>query len=213
ALLNEVVRRAETTDGRQARWGEAPHAPRPSRRDGHARRSGGSSPILTGWKVRAGLALAAAIGLGGAVLMVQGVGKAERVAMARKLPALPRLPAALVHGGSGARFVWRKLGEVERIDLEEGEIDLTVRHLGPSERVIVSTGDAEVEVRGTVFHVAAHARHVARVAVTVGRVEVRYAGDQVFLDAGQAWSPPGGGDGLARAGAAAGSEHAEARSG
>ncbi len=163
--------------------------------------------------MRAGLALAAAIGVGGAVLVVQRAGKAEPVAMARKLPAPAKLPAALVHGGSGARFMWRKLGELERIDLEEGEINLAVRHLGPSERVIVSTGDAEVEVRGTVFHVEAHARHVARVAVSEGRVEVRYAGDQVFLDAGQAWSPPGGGDGLAQAAAAAGSERAGARSG
>ena len=137
--------------------------------------------------------------MGGVALAAQRATRAEGVALVRRLPAPVKLPAALVHGGSGARFAWGKLGGVERIDLEEGEIDLQVRHLGPDERVLVSTGDAEVEVRGTVFQVTAHARHIARVAVAEGRVEVRYAGEQVLLDAGQAWSPVAtGGDSPSR---------------
>ena len=55
-----------------------------------------------------------------------------------------------VTGAEDARFERSSAAGVERVELSEGAVDLEVRPLGVGERFLVATGDAEVEVRGTV---------------------------------------------------------------
>ncbi len=115
------------------------------------------------------------------------------VALARKMPP-PRTVehvrlVTTVRGAAGARFTRVQTDREERVELDDGAIDLEVRRLGQGERFLVATGDAEVEVRGTVFHVEAHQRHIAVVTVSEGKVEVRYAGSVTLLGPGSEWSP------------------------
>ena len=77
------------------------------------------------------------------------------------------------------------------VRVDDGRVGIQVAKLEAGERFRAITSDAEVEVRGTQFTVAAVQGHVASVAVTEGRVEIRYHGEQsIFLAAGDTWSPP-----------------------
>jgi TolA-binding protein len=77
-----------------------------------------------------------------------------------------------------------------RVRLDDGRIDVRVSKLLSNDRFRVVTADAEVEVRGTQFVVGADHGSIASVAVTEGRVEVRWMHAQpVFLSAGQTWTP------------------------
>lgn len=102
-----------------------------------------------------------------------------------------------VTGSEEARFERSSTVGVERVELSEGAVDLEVRPLVAGERFLVATGDAEVEVRGTVFHVEAHSRRLTRVSVSEGKVEVRYAGAMITLEAGSSWSASPDGSGAA----------------
>jgi TolA-binding protein len=93
-----------------------------------------------------------------------------------------------VLGVGAASFHRARVGTVERVELDDGTIDLHVRPLLAEERFLVATGDAEVEVRGTAFRVEARQRRLASVAVSEGKVEVRYAGATMLLRAGESWS-------------------------
>jgi hypothetical protein len=76
------------------------------------------------------------------------------------------------------------------VRIDDGRVAIQVAKLEAGERFRAVTSDAELEVRGTRFTVAAEQGHVATVAVTEGRVEVRYRGEpSVFLAAGETWSP------------------------
>jgi hypothetical protein len=145
---------------------------------------------------------AAALSLLGAVASEWGPAPAPRpVALALKLPRPPALQReiaraeATVTAASGtgdARFersVVGGLDSVERVELFEGAIDLEVPKLAPRARFLVTTDDAEVEVRGTRFRVEAHHSHIAAVAVTEGKVEVRYQGASTMLLPGMSWTP------------------------
>lgn len=126
------------------------------------------------------------------------------VPVAQHLPPLARPPAAspgrdqersyppetTLRGSASARFERRSIDQLERVALTEGTLDLAVRKLDPGERFLVATDDAEVEVRGTVFQVEAHAGHVARVAVREGEVEVRHRHTVSIVAAGGEWQPP-----------------------
>jgi len=118
--------------------------------------------------------------------------------LALKLPRPPTLPLEMARAeatvtaspGSGdARFERTRADDVERVALYEGAIDLQVPRLGPRARFLVTTADAEVEVRGTRFRVEAHRAHIAAVAVTEGKVEVRYQGTSTLLLPGMSWAP------------------------
>ncbi len=75
------------------------------------------------------------------------------------------------------------------VALDEGRLSVVVATLESSERFRVKTRDAEVEVRGTRFVVAAHDGSLQSVSVTEGSVELRKGGQPtVFLAAGQMWS-------------------------
>lgn len=83
-------------------------------------------------------------------------------------------------------------GESELIDVERGAVTSTVTKRGPTERFIVRTPDAEVEVRGTVFRVSRledpRCGLQTRVHVDEGRVIVRAAGqDGATLEPGGEW--------------------------
>ena len=151
-----------------------------------------ASSILPAGRLAAGLAVAAALAATAGVWAHMRA-PAPAVAMARTLPRLPRLAIdeSAIESVTGARFDRTRTGGVERVQLDEGAIDLRVRPLTQGERFLVATADAEVEVRGTAFHVEAHHRHIAAVSVAEGTVEVRYAGALVVLHAGQSWTPPG----------------------
>jgi len=78
--------------------------------------------------------------------------------------------------------------------LAAGEMQARVAKLKEGERFIVRTLDAEVEVRGTQFHVATAKSDAAcgngsttRVNVTEGVVTVRHAGTESRIGAGQQW--------------------------
>jgi hypothetical protein len=78
--------------------------------------------------------------------------------------------------------------------LAGGVVDLHVAKLGASQRFVVDTPDAEVEVRGTQFRVGLAAAEPAcgggtttRVTVTEGVVVVRHAGVESRVAAGEGW--------------------------
>ena len=85
-------------------------------------------------------------------------------------------------------------GSVQTLRLAVGSLDLQVAKLAAAQRFLVITPDAEVEVRGTRFRVsvvppdpACGGGTVTRVAVSEGVVEVRHAGQQARLLAGDLW--------------------------
>ena len=100
--------------------------------------------------------------------------------------------AAAVTPSPSARFERRQqqtaAGSVERVQLFDGAIDLQVASLGERQRFLVVTRDAEVEVRGTRFRVAAEDGALRLVVVRQGRVEVRHAGSVRLLEPGDSWS-------------------------
>jgi hypothetical protein len=73
------------------------------------------------------------------------------------------------------------------VTLTSGALDMTVRPLAPGERLVVRTGDAEVEVRGTALRVEADQGRIRRVAAIEGTVEVRYAGFSAVIPSGGSW--------------------------
>jgi hypothetical protein len=156
---------------------------------------------------RSSRALATALAVGAAAVVTLGAAgvrstRHASVPVALRMPSPAGLLArqddarvrteTVVRGSDGSRFERRTEGEVERVTLAEGTLDLSVRKLGNGERFLVATDDAEVEVRGTVFAVEAHGGHVARVEVEEGKVEVRYRGSVSIIAAGGAWRAPRG---------------------
>lgn len=143
----------------------------------------------------AGVVAAAAVALGLALT------PRPTVAVAQHLPGIAHPGHAgvsrayptdtILHGSADARFEQQVSADgVDRVALREGTLDLAVRKLTPGERFVVATDDAEVEVRGTVFEVEAHAGRIARVQVSEGNVEVRHQGTRSVVSAGGAWHPP-----------------------
>lgn len=82
-------------------------------------------------------------------------------------------------------------GETERLDLERGAVTSTVTKRGPTQRFLIRTPDAEVEVRGTIFRVSrledASCGFQTRVHVDEGRVVVRAAHEDAALERGGEW--------------------------
>ncbi len=76
----------------------------------------------------------------------------------------------------------------EIVQLRQGSLTIEVARLGVGQRFRVITSDAEVEVRGTRFVVAADQGRLVAVAVERGVVELRLrSGTVVMLEAGQRW--------------------------
>lgn len=97
-----------------------------------------------------------------------------------------------VHDHSSVELVQQ--GRTNILRLDQGSLSAHVKKLTPDERFIVRTGDAEVEVRGTTFHV-----HVVppestcgegtttRVRVDEGTVVVRRGGVEHAIHVGEVW--------------------------
>jgi len=147
--------------------------------------------------------LRAALALGVAAAVILGYPRPADRAFLTHLPAHslrtavhpssaeePSRTETTVHGGHGARFERRATGAVEVVHLEDGALDVSVKHLLAGERFLVRTVDAEVEVRGTVFHVVAEAARLREVAVSEGVVEVRREGNTYTIHAGESWTAP-----------------------
>ncbi|MBI5525824.1 MAG: tetratricopeptide repeat protein [Deltaproteobacteria bacterium] len=96
---------------------------------------------------------------------------------------------ATVFPGKDASFTRLGSSTDGIIRLAEGTITVEVAALAKGERFRVVTGDAEVEVRGTLFDVTAVSDRLDSVRVIRGRVEVRPAGrTATVLDHGQRWN-------------------------
>ncbi len=85
-------------------------------------------------------------------------------------------------------------GAIERFSLQQGELSAHVAKLTLGQRFIVTTPDAEIEVRGTRFRLSVLGQGQAcgagtrtRLAVTEGVVEVRADGRVIDVKAGQYW--------------------------
>jgi len=93
-----------------------------------------------------------------------------------------------------ANLTFNDAGPTEQFVLSAGSIRAHVAKLAAGQRFIVSTPDAEVEVRGTVFTVgivdadpACGAGTRTRVGVSEGVVEVRSGGLSSFVHPGESW--------------------------
>jgi ferric-dicitrate binding protein FerR (iron transport regulator) len=100
----------------------------------------------------------------------------------------------IVSLGEGADVTVGGDGNLEQLRLAAGLVDLHVAKLGPGQRFVVDTADAEVEVRGTQFRVAVAdpdpgcgAGTTTRVTVTEGVVTVRHSGTESRVAAGERW--------------------------
>jgi FecR protein len=85
-------------------------------------------------------------------------------------------------------------GGVQRFSLRRGAVRAEVAPLQSSERFIIGTADAQIEVHGTAFRVALVDSDRAcgggirtRVAVTAGVVSVRAGVEETFVAAGEEW--------------------------
>jgi hypothetical protein len=141
-------------------------------------------------------ALAAAVALAAAAALI--------LMLHRRSPedsnAVARAPSASAVGSqrtittvvpeSEARFTRTAADGTEIVRLSDGAVSLSVRHLNVGERFLVKTGDAEVEVRGTLFRVEAENDRIRNVSVVEGKVEVRFRGAAFILTADERWDRP-----------------------
>jgi ferric-dicitrate binding protein FerR (iron transport regulator) len=81
-----------------------------------------------------------------------------------------------------------------KFSLRRGAVRAQVARLQPGERFLISTGDAEIEVHGTVFRVAlsdgdsdCEEGRRTRVSVAEGVVSVRAGGRETLVAAGDSW--------------------------
>ena len=137
----------------------------------------------------------AAIVVAAALWLVNGREVRTDRLVGRIPPARPSPPAKLhrgvVHPGNTAVFSLMQGQPDEVVLLRQGEITVEVEHLAEHERFRVLTGDAAVEVKGTVFSVTAADDRLLAVAVTRGQVVVRVLGhDSVTLGPNERWDRP-----------------------
>ncbi len=84
------------------------------------------------------------------------------------------------------------IGE-EVVHVRDGVVTFDVRPLAKNQFFRVIVGDHRIEVRGTVFHIAASRDRLMSVSVAHGRVEIHSAGvEPVDLRAGEHWSDKAG---------------------
>lgn len=93
-----------------------------------------------------------------------------------------------------SRLTLQARGSLQHFSLKSGGLQASVAKLGPGERFVVETPDAQVEVRGTRFHVSVLPAAQSclpetrtRLEVQEGVVEVRWSGQVVQVRAGEIW--------------------------
>jgi len=122
-----------------------------------------------------------------AVLLVGAAGVVGYLALRASSPSTPHAHGTL-RPHTGARYVVSSVGPDEVIRLSDGALDIEVEPLHAGERFRVMVGTAELEVRGTAFHVTASAERLVEVTVARGRVDLTPdRGAPSTLAAGQAW--------------------------
>lgn len=96
--------------------------------------------------------------------------------------------------GGGARLRLVEQTKKKRFALESGSLTAKVAKLGPDERFVVATSDAEIEVRGTQFRVSVATPDPAcgggtptRLDVTEGVVVVRHTNGETTVRGGEHW--------------------------
>ncbi len=143
---------------------------------------------------RPAIALAVALAAAGAIGFALHQRSSENhlagmAAMAASANTPPRTVTSVLPEGQ-ARFTRTSSDGTEIVTLSEGAVSLSVRHLQAGERFLVKTGDAEVEVRGTLFRVEAANDRIQHVSVAEGKVEVRFRGATFFITADERWDRP-----------------------
>lgn len=94
----------------------------------------------------------------------------------------------------GSQLSYDEGSSTHRFSLTRGSVHLEVKKLVAQQRFLVTTADAEVEVRGTVFDVSWQPTPDAcgiqtHVQVSEGVVEVRHGKSIARVTAGEAWPP------------------------
>jgi FecR-like protein len=95
-----------------------------------------------------------------------------------------------------SRIAVKAMGAVQRFRLGHGRLHAEVAPLEPGQRFLIETPDGEIEVHGTVFELGVVPSRspcpvvtTTRLIVLRGVVEVRAAGRDDFIRAGQHWPP------------------------
>jgi hypothetical protein len=95
-----------------------------------------------------------------------------------------------------ARIHVKTIGAIQKFRLARGGLHAEVAPLGAGQRFLIETPDGEIEVHGTVFELAVVPAQegcsvvtTTRVSVSRGVVEVRSAGRDDHIGAGQHWPP------------------------
>lgn len=139
----------------------------------------------------AALAVAAAgLGIGGLLRGGPPAGSGSEPAASTTAVATPPRTRATMRASPGSLYRRETAPDLDVVTLDAGTLDIEVRKLGPGERFLVRTEDAEVEVRGTQFRVSAEEHGLVSVEVREGRVEVRRPEGTVLLVAGSRWQAP-----------------------
>jgi len=101
-----------------------------------------------------------------------------------------RPPAVTISPLGGTKWERRSTGSEDRIDLWQGALDVSIRHVPGDARVVVHVPDGRIEDVGTDFHVEVQAGRTSRIAVASGSVVfVRDGQERVAVAAGSAWAP------------------------
>jgi FecR protein len=112
---------------------------------------------------------------------------AFRVTRARPVADLLKTTIDAVEEGN-AQWARRSEGEFERVELNDGTLQLRVKKAPGGKRVVVRVPDGEIEDIGTVFHVVVNHGHTQRVGVDEGQVTLRLANAvPITLSSGQTW--------------------------
>jgi ferric-dicitrate binding protein FerR (iron transport regulator) len=105
----------------------------------------------------------------------------------RAIPHAPLVDDTTIHASKGARFEHTTDAGLETLKLTSGDLDVHVHALANGDRFLVRTTDAEIEVNGRSFQVAAEDGRIRSVSVNEGSVEVRYAGFTAIIPSGGSW--------------------------
>ncbi|MBL8601006.1 MAG: FecR domain-containing protein [Myxococcales bacterium] len=143
----------------------------------------GTAHRVAPWHLAAAAVLT--VGLAGAVAVRFTAPRNAGETSTQAPPALALGAAGAMRSAPGARYLVLSTGAFTHVRLLEGSAHFSVVHRRAGERFVVSTDDAEVEVRGTRFVVEVARRRLRSVRVDEGRVAVRRRGQpEQLLDRG-----------------------------
>jgi len=160
------------------------------------------NPTAPAWRRKAGLAFAAAACAGAALFLHHRqttthdappviAATAPSIASSSAVTVAEDSYAGAVVPGEHARWAQSREGEIEHVRLDDGTLQLHVRHQRADEHFFVDVPDGQIEVRGTTFRVEVRSGSTSRIDVSEGVVAVRIQGSsEMSLNAGQVWVRP-----------------------